>query len=138
MRKFFENHKDLGILILRVGIGISFILYGWAKIQGGEEVLIMLGNAMAKFGITFAPKFWGTLAVASEFVGGIFLILGLLTRPAAAIMAFTMLIAVSEHIAMGDPVHIVMHPVELFTVFVSLVFIGAGKYSIDALICKKK
>lgn len=136
---FFNKYKDAGNLFLRIGIGVAFIFtHGYAKITGGPELWEKLGGSMANFGITFAPVFWGFMAAASEFVGGILILLGLFTRPAAAFMAFTMLAAFMQHASMLDPWARAIYPVELFSVFMCLLFIGGGKYSLDALFFKKK
>jgi len=139
IKNFLDSNKDLGILFLRVVIGISFsIVYGLMKIQAGQEMWAQIGGAMSNLGITFAPVFWGFLASLSEFAGGILIFFGLFTRPAAAFMAFTMFVAAIHHLSMRDPWYVVMNPIEMFAVFVALVFIGAGKYSLDYLLFKKK
>ena len=67
---------DLSLLVLRIGIGISFVFaYGWSKIAGGPGTWIDLGKNMALFGITVWPTFWGFMAAATEFVGGMCLML---------------------------------------------------------------
>ena len=124
---------------MRIGIGFAFIfVHGWGKIIGGPELWGKLGGTMANMGITFAPVFWGFMASLAEFGGGILILLGLFTRPASAFMAFTMLVAFVMHTSKLDPWSKSVYPMEMFAVFMALLFIGAGKYSIDALISKKK
>lgn len=136
--KFLNNHKDIGILLLRLGIGIAFVfVHGEAKIFGGPELWTKIGNAMANYGITVFPAFWGLMAGLSEFVGGILLILGLFVRPAAAFMAFTMITAFSTHLARLDPWSRAITPIEMLSIFLCLIFLGAGKYSLNYLIFKK-
>lgn len=123
---------SLGLLILRVGIGASFILFhGYKKIMGGPEKWEKLGRNMTEIGIDFAPVFWGFMASFAEFVGAALLVLGLFTRPAAAMLAFTMLIAVLKHTAAGEGYS---HALEAGVVFLALLIAGAGKYSLDARI----
>lgn len=139
IKNFLTKYSDAGILFLRIGIGFAFIfVHGWGKIFGGPELWGKLGGSMANLGITFAPVFWGFMAAAAEFVGGILILFGLFTRPASAFMAFTMLVAFLQHTSKLDPWNRVIYPMEMFAVFMALLFIGAGKYSIDALISKKK
>jgi putative oxidoreductase len=139
MKNFLDKNRDAGILILRVGIGIAFAFsYGLMKLQGGTEMWNAIGSTMQNVGISFAPVFWGLLATLSEFCGGLLLLLGLFTRTAAFFMAFTMFMASTSHFKAMDPWMIIMHPMEMFSVFVALVFLGAGKYSIDALIAGRK
>lgn len=139
IKNFLDKNRDAGILFIRIGLGFSFILvHGWAKISGGPAMWSKIGGAMANYGLSFAPTFWGFMASASEFAGGILILLGLFTRPAAAFMAFTMLTAFMMHTSNMDPWSKAIYPMEMFAVFMGLLFIGAGKYSIDALISKKK
>ncbi|HRE09641.1 MAG TPA: DoxX family protein [Ignavibacteria bacterium] len=139
IKNFLNKYSDAGILFLRIGIGFAFIfVHGWGKIFGGPELWGKLGGSMANLGITFAPVFWGFMAAAAEFGGGILILFGLFTRPASAFMAFTMLVAFLQHTSKLDPWNRVIYPMEMFAVFMALLFIGAGKYSIDALISKKK
>lgn len=139
MKNFFEKNRDAGILMMRIGIGIAFAFtYGLMKIQGGVEMWNGIGMTMSNVGVTFAPVVWGFLASVSEFGGGILLLLGLFTRTAAFFMAFTMVMASIQHLKSLDPWHVAILPMELFSVFMALVFLGAGKYSIDHLIAKRK
>lgn len=123
------NHTTL--LIIRAGFGIMYILHGWPKITGGVETWEWLGGSMANIGLDFAPAFWGFLAAIAEFGGGIFLLIGLFTRPVAAAMLFTMLMATVMHISVGDPLNTVLHPLKGLVVFAGFIISGAGKYSID-------
>lgn len=127
---------DLALLVLRVGIGISFVfVYGWGKISGGPAQWADLGQKMALFGITFGATFWGFMAAATEFVGGLCLMLGLLFRPVLGLLLMVMVVAFSSHLDAGQmpwnspkP----WHPVEMATVFVALLLTGPGRYSLDA------
>ncbi len=132
---FLDKFHDLGLLILRGGVGVLFLFHGWPKISdpGRWEGL---GGAMAHLGITFAPAFWGFMAAFAEFGGGLLLIVGLLTRPAAAMMAFTMVMATIVHVTGGDGFGKYSHALKLCFVFSGLLFMGAGKYSADAVLTK--
>ena|SRR3990167_5034708 len=123
--------KDLGLLVLRVGIGLIFIMHGYPKLMGGQEKWLWLGNQMVYLGITFAPTVWGFLAAAAECIGGGMLVLGLGTRLAAFLMACVMIVAIVMHITIGDLFTVYSHPLAILIVFVSLFISGAGAYSVD-------
>ena len=129
-----NRHIDAGLLILRVGIGIMFLLHGVPKLMGGMATWTKVGGAMGVFGITFAPAFWGFMAAISEAGGGLFLILGLMVRVAASFMAFTMLVATLMHVNKGDSFGVYSHAAELGIVFLSLIVLGGGKWSLGARI----
>jgi putative oxidoreductase len=138
MKKFFENNKDIGVLVLRLIIGFTFaFIYGLMKIEGGPELWAMIGGTMNNVGIASGHTFWGFMASLSEFGGGILLMLGLFVRPVVLFMAFTMIMATTTHLAMKDQWYNVFQPVEMFGVFVALLFLGAGKYSLDYIFFKK-
>lgn len=126
-----DKYRDVGLLILRVGIGIMFIGHGLPKLMAGPEKWVMIGGAMKNLGINFAPMFWGLMATLSEFAGGILLVLGLFTRPACFFLLNTMIVAAYMHISKGDPFVKYSHAIEAGILFLSLFFIGPGKYSVD-------
>lgn len=133
-----DKYRDIGLLILRIGIGIMFIWHGSAKLSRGPEGWTVLGQALSALGINFAPTFMGLLAALSEFVGGILLIVGLFTRPACFFLLCTMVVATTMHLSNGDPRQIFSHPLELAILFFSLLFIGPGNYSLDEKLSKNK
>ena len=136
---FLSKFSNFGLLLLRLTTGIAYVfVHGWPKISGGPELWGGIGKALSNFGITFLPGAWGFLAAISEFGGGILLILGLFTRPAAAFMGFTMFVAATYHLTKLDPWNRVIYPVEMLGIFLCLIFVGAGKFSLDYLLFKKK
>ncbi|MEE8328599.1 MAG: DoxX family protein [Thermodesulfovibrionia bacterium] len=128
---YLSKYRDTGLLILRIGIGLMFMLHGAPKISGGPEKWEKLGMTMKYVGIEFLPVFWGFMSAVSEFIGGMFIILGLFFRPACMLLAFTMTVAAAMHLGKGDGLKGASHAIEAGVVFLSLILIGPGKYSID-------
>ena len=77
------------------------------------------------------------MAAATEAIGGLFIILGLLHRPTAALLVFTMIIALLVHVMQGDPFTIYSNALKALVVFIALVITGPGKYSLDFLYFRK-
>lgn len=123
--------RNIGLLILRLGLGLMFILHGYPKIFGGPEMWTEVGTSMQYVGINFAPMFFGFMAGIAEFFGGIFLLLGLFFRPSTILLIIVMAVATATHIGSGDPFSDYSHSIELGIVFISLLFIGPGKYNLD-------
>ncbi|QIL39409.1 DoxX family protein [Pedobacter sp. HDW13] len=125
------KYRNTGILLLRLGIGVMFIIHGFPKLAGGPDGWTGLGGSMKVIGINFLPIFWGFMAAATETFGGFLLIVGLFYRPACILLVFTMIIAALVHFGKGDGLGGASHAIEMGIVFFSLIFIGPGKYSVD-------
>jgi putative oxidoreductase len=127
---------DVGLLVLRLGVGLSMaIFHGWGKITGGAEAWARIGGAMPSFGVDGIAVVWGFLAAFAEFGGSLLLVLGILFRPAAAMLAFTMLIAVNVHLGMpaenpNAGWNGASHALELFCVYLTLLLTGPGKLAL--------
>lgn len=140
INKLLSTNAGWGALALRIPVGIIFVAHGAQKLFGwfGGYGLAGTGQWMDSIGLSpgIAMAF---LAGAAEFFGGLALIVGLLVRPAAAVLAFAMLIAIfSVHI--GNGLFMSNNGYEfglaLLAVSVSLLFSGAGRASIDQLIAR--
>jgi putative oxidoreductase len=128
---FLGKYRESGLLLLRLGIGAMLLLHGWPKLAGGPEKWRELGQAMRYAGVYAIPLFWGLAAAASEFFGGLCLLLGLFFRPACLLLAVTMAVAANMHLGKGEGWLAASHAVELGVLFLSLVLIGPGRYSVD-------
>lgn len=130
--KFLEHFSDLGKLFMRIGLGLSYMfIHGHSKIMGGPDTWHGLGGRMEYLGIDFLPTFWGFMAAFAEFFGGLFLILGLFYRPAVFLLAVTMVVAAVYHMADGDPITTTSHSLKMAIVFIGMIFMSPGKYSLD-------
>ncbi|MFO7820518.1 MAG: DoxX family protein [Lentisphaeria bacterium] len=129
--------QDIGLLVLRVGVGVLFIIHGWPKMFGGPETWAVIGKmGMGAFGINFAPAFWGFMAAFAELIGGIALIAGILTRPFCILLGFTMLAATWFNLftADGGGKNPGTHALLGLVVFIALLISGPGKYSLRQMV----
>ncbi|MBP0725730.1 DoxX family protein [Bacillus sp. RG28] len=79
---------EIGALVLRLVLGITFFIHGFAKFQGGIE------NVAGWFSSMGLPGFMAYAIATIELVGGIALILGLGTRVISTLFVFVMLGAI--------------------------------------------
>ncbi|PYF80951.1 MULTISPECIES: DoxX family protein [Marinomonas] len=145
MASFIQNitstTSGIASTILRIPVGLILMAHGAQKLFAmfGGYGLEGTGQFMASLGLE--PGYlMALLAGSAEFFGGLALVIGLLVRPASVVIAFTMLIAiVTVHISNG----LFManngyeYALTLLIVAVSLVFSGAGSYSVDKVISAK-
>lgn len=125
------KYSNIGLLVMRLGLGAMMILHGYPKLLGGPERWTKLGGAMANIGVDDYPIFWGFMAAITETLGGLFVILGLAFRPVCILLAFTMAVAAITHFHRGDGISGASHALELGFAYLGLVFVGAGKYAVD-------
>jgi putative oxidoreductase len=130
--KGLERFSDLGLLILRLGVGLGFFWYhGWPKLIGGPERWAGVGGSMANLGLggLLDPVVWGFLAAAAESVGALLFAVGLFFRPMSLVLALTMVVAGANHLVTGQGTE--AHAVKNVFFFVGLMGVGAGRYSVD-------
>lgn len=128
-------------LALRLPIGIIFVAHGAQKLFGafGGYGLEGTGQFMASLGLT--PGYlMALLAGSAEFFGGLALLVGVLVRPAAAALAFAMLVAIfSAHFSKGlflaDGGY--EFGLALLAASLSLLVSGAGRLSVDAALAER-
>ncbi|MCO7233511.1 MULTISPECIES: DoxX family protein [unclassified Cobetia] len=138
LSRLMTTDSSLASLVLRVPTGIIFMAHGSQKLFGafGGYGLEGTGQWMASMGIE--PGYlMALLSGSGEFFGGLAILIGLLTRPAAAVLAFTMLVAIlTVHI--GNGLFMSNNGYEyglaLLTIAASLAITGGGKLSLDRLL----
>jgi len=125
-----NSNLSIGLLILRVSLGLMMLGHGINKLAGIDGIMGMLSSK----GI---PSFIAYGVYIGEIVAPLMIIIGWRTRLAAAIFAFNILVAT-----------LLVHPDYLFAIgekgewkaelqglyffgALALVFTGAGKYALD-------
>ena len=128
-----------GVLPLRFALGAVMIAHGSQKLFGifGGHGIAGTIEAFAHMG--FHPAaFWAWVVIIAEFFGGLGLMGGLLTRLSALGIAIDMLVAILKvHAKNGffAPMGF-EYPMMCMGAAISLLILGAGDYSIDALIVR--
>ena len=130
---------DEGLLMLRVFIGVCFVVHALVKLGlVGTGDMSGFTAWLADLGVPYAPA-QAYLAMLSELVGGTLLAVGFLTRPAALLLAGTMIVAGrlghrgAGYLITNDPPG-AEYTITLAVVCGVIALFGPGGYSLDALI----
>lgn len=126
---------DLGPLLMRVGIGSAFAYHGWLKFDGG---VANFAGFLDSLNVPL-PEVVAWLQVMAEGIGGLLLIAGLFTRfvtlPLIGIMVGAILLVKADLgfvVADGSPGF--SYETALLAGLLGLLFVGPGRYSLDAVI----
>jgi putative oxidoreductase len=124
------------LLILRVAFGAGMVLHGYPKAKGGR---VQAGQWMKSMGV---PPMTADLATVLEVVGGVFLIIGLLTPLVGLffVVQFGSIVWMKKSkmhasfisVEQGKPTY----EIDAVYLLLALVFLvlGAGPFSLDGLL----
>jgi putative oxidoreductase len=126
------NNIDLGLLLIRIALGVVFIAHGWQKLQNTTTVIGFFGS------LGFSPMF-AYLVIIIELLGGIFMLLGFFVKPIGILLAVVMATAITTVHAKNGLLGAGGYELTLTLLLVSLgiASAGAGKYSAGKLFSKK-
>jgi putative oxidoreductase len=141
LKRFTGSAAGYDTLPLRLAAGVIFAAHGAQKLFGWFGGYGLEGTAGWMTSIGLEPAMlMAALAGGAEFFGGLALIFGLLLRPAAVVLALTMVVAiVTVHLEHG--LFIANNGYEfglaLLAISVGLAIRGAGSASIDQVLNAK-
>lgn len=123
--------ENIGKLFLRLAVGGLMLFHGYHKLAHGFG---MIGEMLVK---NHLPRelMWGV--IAGEVVAPILLIVGWMTRPAAALVAFTMVMSI--YLVFRDSLLVLNEygalTYELNLIYLlgalAILFLGAGRFSVS-------
>jgi putative oxidoreductase len=129
---------DIGLLIIRLVIGLLFAAHGAQKLFGwfGGYGLKGTGGWMESLGLKPGVAM-ALMAGLSELLGGLLFALGFLTPLAALLIAGAMVMAIVKvHLPNGlwSTANGYEYNLVLLTVAIGIALIGPGRYALDALL----
>lgn len=131
-----RNNYDLPFTILRIWLGIAFIMHGLPGIFSTDFMAGHIGM-MEVYGIP-APSFMAYLSKGGELLAGLLLLFGIFTRFGALIVIINMTVA--TFLAMRGDIFEDFQAQMSFTyliIGVTILIGGVTKYSIDWMILNR-
>jgi putative oxidoreductase len=128
MRRLFPLNPDLGLLIVRVVLGIIMIYHGWPKLTDIGGTI----QGMAGMGVP-VPAVAAIFATLAEFVGGLLMLVGAFTDIAGLMFALDMLGAITfVHAKNGFSVAEggMEWPLLLAAAALGIAFAGPGRFAV--------
>jgi len=127
MNNSLNKYHDLAPLLLRIGVGLIFIVAGWGKLTGIEGTQDFFGN----IGIPMAGLMAWVVALV-EFVGGLMVLFGAWARIPNLLLAVIMVVALLTT-KMGEGFGAARLDLMLLFATLALAILGSGKYSVDGM-----
>jgi putative oxidoreductase len=131
---WLNRFEGLGALVMRLVVGAIMVRYGYTKIIP-TGALYTFSHTVGRLQL---PVWLGYVAAFTEFFGGMLLIVGLLTRVAALLVAIEMAVAVIKvhlHGGLMGP-NSFAFPLACFAIALMLVFTGCGWLGLDDFVGK--
>ena len=129
MFNWLNRFQSLGALVMRLVLGTIMVRHGYDKIIP-SGALYNFSHMVTRLHL---PVWLGYIAAFTEFFGGMLLIIGLLTRFAALMVAFDMATAIFKihlHGGLMGP-NSFAFPLALFSIALMPVFTGCGWLGLD-------
>ncbi len=134
MTRWLDTLQPWGALLLRLVLGAAMLYHGHGKVIPAHgwrthplSAIDHYSHFVASLGL---PPWLGYISALTEFVGGMLLMLGFLTRSAASLVAINMLVAlfaVDLHEGYAGSEYVLA----LISIALMLVFYGAGALAVD-------
>lgn len=128
--RYLDRLQPLALLVMRLSLGAIMTAHGYHKVFGGLQGFAHMVGGMG------LPVWLGYVAAFTELLGGLLILAGFFTRPAAFAICADLAVAIWKvHLhngMMGSPDHPGFEfPLTLATLAFALIFFGAGPIAID-------
>ena len=126
--QFLAKYREFGLLLLRVSLGVVFIIVVAPVLLGGNGAWSRFGSGIRVLGLHSHFGAWGFVGALLVCIGAILMIFGLFFRLG---VLFCLAVAILHAFGASRNLHTALLPTEVCAVLLSVLFIGPGKYSVD-------
>ena len=128
--RYLDRLQPLALLLMRLSLGIIMTVHGYHKVFGGLQHFAHMIGGMG------LPSWLGYVSAFTELLGGLLIIVGFFTRPAAFAICINLGVAIWKvHLhngLLGSPDRPGFEfPLAAATLAFALIFFGAGPIAID-------
>ena len=128
--RYLDRLQRLALLVVRLSLGAIMTVHGYHKVFGG---LHQFAHMVGSMGL---PWWLGYVSAFTEFLGGLLILLGFFTRPAAVAICINLCVAIWKvHLHNGLLGSVDLpgfeFPLAAATLAFALIFFGAGPISMD-------
>ena len=127
---FLAKYREAGLLLIRVSLGLLFILYTAPVLIDGPKAWAHFGAGAEHIGLHSHFQIWGFFGSLLGCLGGALMIFGLFFRIG---VLFVLVLAVGHAIAVyhGPGFRVALPSIEMCFVLAGVLFVGPGQYSVD-------
>ena len=128
--RYLDRLQPLALLVMRLSLGVIMTVHGYHKVFGGLQHFAHMIGGMG------LPSWLGYVSAFTELLGGLLIIAGFFTRPAAFAICINLAVAIWKvHLhngLSGSPDRPGFEfPLAAATIAFALIFFGAGPIAID-------
>lgn len=128
--RVLDRLQPLALLVMRATLGVIMVAHGYSKVFGG---LHHHASMVAGLGL---PAWLGYVSSFTEFFGGLMILAGFFTRPAAFAICINLSVAIWKvhlHNGLKNP-NGYEFPLAVATIAFALIFLGAGPIAMDHIL----
>ena len=127
---FLAKYREAGLLLIRVSIGVLFVLYTAPTLIGGPKEWAHFGAGAGHFGLHSHLQIWGFLGSLLGCLGGVLIVFGLFFR-IGVLLVLVLAIGHAMAVYKGSGFRVALPSIEMCFVLAGILFVGPGKYSVD-------
>lgn len=128
--RYLDRLQPLALLLMRLALGAIMVVHGYHKVFGGLQHFAHMVGGMG------IPTWLGYVAAFTELLGGLLILVGFFTRPAAFAVCIELAVAIGKvHLhngLLGSPDRPGYEfPLAAAALAFALIFFGGGPISLD-------
>ncbi len=130
---FLAKYREAGLLLIRVSIGVLFVILTGPVLLGGGSRWASFGGAIRNVGLHSHFQLWGFIGALAGCLGAALMIFGLFFRPGVLLVLAIAIIHTLGAADRSGTLRAALGAIELCLILTGLLFVGPGKYSVDKI-----